>query len=371
MSAVLLFLVGTRAEASWWRANFHAHAGKQLVDDDGSETPAALHQALAKRGFHFSAHTPHSTLAGGYGAEAAWRKQRIAETALSREGLTVTVGQELTVAPGPAFLARTHVLGREAPGNLDHLSLIGSERFVPSGTPLLDACRATHDGGGICIVNHPGPGPMMWEEGLWEAPAHRGVIDALEVYNGQALAVTGVDFEGRYREATSYKGLGMKIAATAGADTHGPASVERARGHLHLFGKAAHVLEALAPPPSEKGRPELDAATLVEARMPSLAEIVAAVKERRTVATYRMEKITVDCPGLGEVKAGGDVKLHFGVGRPVAEITLYREGELVKQWHDVASVDFAETITQPAAYVFSVRDGAGRLTTSAIWYQPR
>ena len=123
-----------------------------------------------------------------------------------------------------------------------------------------------HADGGVCIVNHPGPGPMMWEEGYWEAPGNRGHIDALEVYNGEALAAVGVDFESRYREATAYRGLGLKLAATTGADTHGPKSVARAQAKLAgIAGGAAGKLVRLMMPSSSSARPELDAATLVYA----------------------------------------------------------------------------------------------------------
>ncbi len=356
---------------AWWRANFHAHAANEAVADDGGERASALHHTLRARGFHFSAHTPHSTLARGAGAAEAWRRQRASESAITDGDFTATVGQEVTVAAGPAFQARIFLLGHEAPGNLDHLSLVGSDRFVPSETPLPQACAAAHAGGGVCIVNHPGPGPMMWEDGLWEAPANRGLIDALEVYNGQALAATGIDFEERYRQATAYGGLGLKIAAVTGADTHGPASVARARKRLHGFGQAAKVLEAMAPPDDPDGRPELDAATLVAAPSPSLRDMVAAVKTRRTVAVYRMDGLAIDCPGLGEVRRSPSVKLHLALGRVVREIVLYREGQPVKRWENVASVDFHEEIAQPAAYVFAARDGFGRLLTSAVWYDPR
>lgn len=365
-------LIAQAARADWFLANFHAHSANALVADDGAESPAALHAALKARGFRFSAHTPHSTLAGANGAPA-WRRARATEAALSDGKFTATVGQELTVAAGPAFQARTFVLGHDAPGNLDHLSLIGADRFIPSETPVAEACRAAHAGGGICVVNHPGPGPMMWEEGLWEAPANRGLVDALEVYNGQAIAAIGIDFEARYREATAYRGLGVKIAAVTGADTHGPASVKRARSRLHGFGKAAEALERLAPPDAGD-RPELDAATLVSAASPSLPSVLAAVKARRTIALFRMRGVTVDLPGLGEVRASAAVRLrcaiHLPGGRPVAEITLYREGEPVRTWHGVSTVEYAEDLTAPAAYVFGARDGAGRMLSSAIWYQP-
>jgi hypothetical protein len=304
------------------------------------------------------------------GAEQAWRRARASEERLTRPGFTVAVGQELTVAPGPRFQRESRVLGHWAPGNLDHVSLVGAERFVPTGTPLLRACAIAHAAGGLCIVNHPGPGPMMWEEGLWEAPANRRAIDALEVYNGQALAATGIDFAVRYREATSYRGLGLKIAAVTGADTHGPSSAERARSRLAGLGAAGQLLGMMAPPTAPAGRPELEVATLIAAPEPSLGAIEQAVRARRTVATFRLADLAPDCPGLGEVRPRGDVKLHLGLGRRVDAVTLYREGEPVRSWQDVASVDFAETIDRPAAYVFEVRDGFGRATLSAIWFEP-
>src|SRR5579871_2606326 len=103
---LLLLCCSASASAdSWWKANFHAHAANEAVADDGSEPPADLHRALRRRGFQFSAHTPHSTLARGRSAEPSWRRQRARESALSDGNFTATVGQELTVAPGPAYRA--------------------------------------------------------------------------------------------------------------------------------------------------------------------------------------------------------------------------------------------------------------------------
>lgn len=353
----------------WWRTNFHGHSANDLVGDDGSETPGELHAALRARGFHFSAHTPHSTLSLGVSAASAWRKQRAAEAALAI-GITVTVGQELTVQPGPFFKQRNTVLGQDAPGNLDHLSLIGADRFVPSGTAMAEACRAAHAGGGICIVNHPGPGPLMWEEGLWETPQNRALVDGIEVYNGQARASVGIDFEARYLEATSYRGLAMKVAAVSGADTHGPASVARARRTLAAFGKAAQLLERMAPPASPLGRAELDAATLVNAASPTVKDIIAAVRARRTVAVYGLPGLALACDGIGEVRHSSTVKLTIDLGRNVSEIVLYREGEPIRTFTGASAASFEETIARPAAYVFAARDGGGRLLTSAIWYEP-
>jgi len=360
---------GDERAPHWIRANFHAHAARDRVGDDGAETPLALHRALRAEGFDFSVHSPHSTVNTGADAAANFHAQRAAEEKLEVPGLTIALGEELTVAPGPNYQSRTQVLGRSAPGNLNHLTVLGMTELVPSGTPLAAACDRVHADGGLCIVNHPGPGPMMWEEGLWESPQNRGKVDALEVYNGQALSAIAIDFESRYREATAYGGLGLHIAATTGADTHGPKSVERARSRLAGLGSAGKLLKLVMPRPAEP-RPELSAATLVRAASASLADVIAAVQARRTVATYELGKLTVECRGLGEVRKTGDVDLKIAFSRKLGEVTLYREGSPVRSWLDVSEAEYKETVTQPTAYVWTARDGAGRLTTSAIWFEP-
>ncbi len=376
--AVTLALVGAtvgtaRAEPTqrrWLRANFHAHAAATHVSDDGSETPAELHRAMRAAGFDFSLHSPHCNTRDP--AEAArYEEERADEAALTVPGLTIAVGQELTIADGPSYARNTTVLGRRAPGNLNHVTLVGNAALAPFRTLTPgEACDRVHADGGICIVNHPGPGPLMWEEGYWESPKHRGKIDALEVYNGQALSAVGIDFEQRYREATAYRGLGIKIAATTGTDTHGPKSVARAQAQLAGFGGATKLLGFLAPQ-TRSARPELEAATLVLADDNTTADVIAAVKARRTIATYALPTLRVDLDGLGEVRRTRQVHLLMKLSRPLAEVTLYREGVAVKTWHDVDRVTWDETLTAPAAYVFGARDGAaGRMMTSAIWYEP-
>ncbi|HEX6836148.1 MAG TPA: hypothetical protein VF334_06220, partial [Polyangia bacterium] len=269
LAAVAAVTVAARADAGprrWLRVNFHAHARAELVEDDGTESAEALHRAARAAGFDVDVHSPHCNTNDPDEA-ARWAEARAAEAKLAVPGLTIAVGQELTVADGPSFAQRTTVLGRPAPGNLDHLTLVGNTALAPFRklTPAA-ACERVHDEGGICIVNHPGPGPMMWEEGYWEAPKNRAHIDALEVYNGQAMAAVGVEFESRYREATAYRGLGIKIAATTGADTHGPRSVARAQAKVaSLAGGAGSKLLHLMLPSVATPRPELGAATLVSA----------------------------------------------------------------------------------------------------------
>jgi hypothetical protein len=181
----------------------------------------------------------------------------------------------------------------------------------------------------------------------------------------------GIDFEQRYREATAYGGLGLKIAATTGADTHGPKSVARAQSKLAGFGGGAttKLLGLLAPAP-QSARPELDAATLVEADANTTPAVIAAVKARRTIAVYAMPKLGVAVDGLGEVRRTRQVHLAMKTSRKLAEVTLYREGVAVKTWQNVDEVAYDETLTKPAAYVFAARDGVGRMMTSAIWYEP-
>jgi hypothetical protein len=388
------------AERRWLRANFHGHASAGHVDDDGVESAPELHKAVRAAGFDFSLHTPHCVTDVGADAGQHFAEQRSAEAAVHVPGLTIATGQELSVVDGPKYSRHTKVLGRNTPGNLNHLTILGNKTLLPYRVLSPgEACERVHQDGGICIVNHPGPGPMMWEEGYWEAPKNRGTVDAIEVYNGQALAAIGIDFESRYREATAYRGLGLKIAATTGADTHGPKSVARAQSKVASFAGPARSLLKIVLPQAESARPELDAATLVlvdapatamgpaarpatattvgtpltrptQATAATTAAVIAAVKARRTVAVNALPGLEVSVDGLGEVRKTGAVQLSMKLSRKLAEVTLYREGTPVQTWHDVDAVEWSETITAPAAYVFGARQGAGRLLTSAIWYEP-
>jgi hypothetical protein len=156
-----------------------------------------------------------------------------------------------------------------------------------------------------------------------------------------------------------------------GADTHGPKSVERARAKLAGLGVAGKLLRLLAPSGSSEPRAELDAMTRVQAESSAEAAVIAALKARRTVATYAMRGIKAELPGLGEVKRTGEVDLHLQLSRAVGEIVLYKEGKELRRWSRASDASFSETITRSAAYVFAARDGAGRLMTSAVWFEPQ
>ena len=363
------------AQPHWVKANFHAHAASDLARDDGAESPKVLHEAVRARGFAFSVHSLHSTVNTSAQAAAQYRAQADKEAHLGLAGITTLLGEELTVQPGPRWQRRTSVLGREAPGNLDHVTVFGNQEYIPNLTPLAEACTRAHDDGGLCLVNHPGPGPMMWEDGWWEAACAKAkpapLVDGLEVYNGQAVTGIGLDFEERYREATAYRGLGLKLAAVSGTDTHGPHSVERARSRLTNAAGGAGRLLRMFLPGSGDARPELDVATLVLADSNAIADVVAALKVRRTVATFAMGELTVELPGLGEVKHTAEVALAATFSRKLAEVTLYEEGVAVKTWNDVDRIAWNEHLSGPAAFVIGARDGQGRLLTSAIWYEPK
>ena len=348
-------------EVHWRKANFHAHTASVPggVRDDGAEAPAVMHAALSARGFEVSVHTPHSTMNTGPEAARSFSAQLQTEAAVGG-----VLGQELTVAAGPNFRDRIYILGKKAPGNLDHLSLVGHHTMVASASTVKKACGAVHAEGGLCLVNHPGPGPMMWEEGLWEKDV--GVVDGLEVYNGQLMAGIGFDFESRYLDATAYRGLHAKLAAVTGADTHGPNTVERARSRLGSKDGVGKLVRMLAG--TQPARAELQAATLFRASSPQ--DVVAAVRARRTVATWALGDVLVDAPSVGQVHKSGAVALHIQFGRKLHEVVLYKEGVVAQTWNDVDSASWTETVTEPTAYVFGARDGGGRLLTSATWYEP-
>mgnify|MGYP000429164085 CR=1 FL=1 len=132
---------------------------------------------------------------------------------------------------------------------------------------------------------------------------------------------------------------------------------------------AGKFLGFLAPPPT-KPRPDLDAMTLLGASGATQADVIAAIRARRTVATYGMRDLSFDLPGLGEVRRGAEVELRLRLSRKVASITLYREGEPVHTWSDTAAVEWRERVKRPTAYVFGGRDGLERFMTSALWQEP-
>lgn len=345
----------------WITANFHSHAGHgtPFIGDDGELSPKALHLSFRATGVDFNVHTPHSDRNKGPDAADLFVRQAAHEAKFPGTAL----GEELTVARGPAYLRWTKIAGVQIPGNMNHLGLVGIRRFVSDETPLDRACEAAHRDGGICIVFHPGPGRVFWEPGLWERPGNREHIDALEVYNGLAMAATGIDFEERYREAIAYKGLRLKIAAVSGADTHGPHELFQIRRRLG-------ALVRFMPPAADGKLSEREAVTLVAAREPRLPLILAAVRARRTIATFGLKDLRVACDALGTVHRSRQVAIRLHLDRPVDQVRLWREGIIIREWRDVQEVLFKEEINAPASYSFSIVENGRRAQTSGIWYEP-
>ena len=350
-----------RAAPRWIRANLHAHTGDRtpFIGDDGYLSPAVLHKSFHAAGVQLSVHTPHSTRNRDADAARAFERQAVHE----RRFPGAVLGEELTVASGPNYRAWKRVAGVQLPGNLNHLGLVGIRRFVPDGTPLAEACDAAHGDGGVCIVFHPGPGPLMWEPGLWERPGHRGRIDAIEVYNGLALTSAGLHFEQRYRDAIAYAGLGMRVAAVAGADVHGPDEPARTRKRFGLL-----AMLPLPSPAEQLG--ERAALTVAAARDSRLASVLDALRARRTVATFGLVDLALECADLGQVRHTGAVDLRLRLLRSVDRVRLWREGKPLREWSHTSEVRYQERLDRPASYSFSIEDGAGRAQTSGIWYEP-
>ena len=354
-------------------ANLHAHTAETNLKDDGVETPLQLHRALRSNGFDFSLHSIHSVFNPRMTSSAlqeGFEAQRAAESQLHIPGLTVAVGEELTVAGGPNFSAHDTLLGYSVPGNLNHVTILGTSDFIPNGTALKTACDRAHKKGGVCLVNHPGPGPSRWEPGLWETVENRAVIDGLEIYNGVGVTTVGFISEDRYLEATSYTGLGCKIAAIASPDTHGPHQVEQIR--KRVAGTIPGRLMGLFKTPIDLPRPELAAMTWLQTTPSSETAVIAAIKARRTVAVFGMPNLHLAMPGIGEIRHEKSVHVSLRLSRPVARVELYKNGRSIQTWKDADAAEWSEETSERAAYVFGAQDGAyGHLMTSALWYEPQ
>ncbi len=350
----------------WWRVSLHAHAASAEVADDGGDSVAELHEAAARAGFALSLHTPHSSMNGQAGPEA-WQRQRQREQGLAGPGRVTALGQELSVANGPRYRASFGWRGLSLPGNGNHLTLVGITAALPDRTGVADACAKAHGMGGACLVSHPGPGPLMWEEGLWEVAARAGVVDALEVYNGEALGALGIDFERVYLEAISTAGLGARLAAVGAADTHGSgAGGDELAEVLGFFGAGA-----VASGPGALARfGALRAGTLVLSRSPAVADVVAGLRARRTIAVFGFSGLEPRVDGLGEERVGSNVLLRIDAGRTVAEIVLYEDGHVRRRWQAVQAVSERIAIDRPHTFAFGLRDGDDRALTSGIWCRP-
>jgi len=323
----LAALVSAQDAQEIYLVDLHSHAKPgPFIRDDGREELGEQAKRFRKAGFDAVFHTPHSDLTRD---PELWKRQR-EHVRGGKWALERYLGEEVTVEKGPNWAV---ILGRR---NNDHLGVVGQDEWIPHALPLKAACEWAHAMGATVTVNHPGPGPSMWEVGYWERPGIRDRIDAIEICTGK---VVPLDFFARYLRAVAYGGWGLKIAAVSGTDAH-----------------------------STSDRAEVG--TLVVA--PELTEraIVDAVRQRRTFVLYRLLNLRVRCPQLGRVIASKDVVLELSCSRKVRMISLLREGSAVKSWKNTDRAVFRESISGNTTYAWSIVDRTGRAFSSAIWYEP-
>ncbi len=328
--AVLDDVVDAADAPSIFVVDMHSHTEPgPHAGDNGKESLASQAERGRAAGYHAVFHTPHSDLITD---AQSWADQQ----AYERDGdwaLTRYLGEEVTVEKGPQWGKAT---GR---ANNDHLGVVGQDAYIDHALPMKASCERAHAAGAVVTLNHPGPGPSMWEAGYWDRPGLRDKIDAIEVCNGQIMHVLPLDSFALYLRATKYSGWGVKLAAVGGTDSHSPTAV-----------------------------PEI--ATLIVAASDAETDLVEAVRLRKTYVAYRLLDLRLRCDQLGETLLTGDVDLALDLSRKVKRITLYREGRSIQNWTDTDHAEFKETITENAAYAWRVMDGKARAYSSAIWYEP-
>jgi len=326
------------AALGWWKVNTHAHAvsgGVYTTRDDGLLPVNYWLDRYAIKGYDLLFFTPHSFKNRGAAGEARWVATR---DALPKEksSMTLALGAEVGVPKGPAWrrFEKADYIGN-VHTHLNHIVVLGATKWIDPGLGAREVVEHAHATGGVAILAHP----EIWEPGYWEAPESGLALDGLEVYNGLLMSVTDRDNAPLYRRAVSYAGLGMKLAAIGGSDTH-------------------------------KKKATASAATWFAAPAPEAALFVEAVRAHRTFATHDFDDLRVECEGMGEVRHTANVELEIRLDRVVDSIVLWRDEEVAWTWVNVAEADFSEKISTAAAYSWEVRDGDGRGYSSAIWYEP-
>jgi hypothetical protein len=307
--------------------------------DDGSVSLEEQQRMFAGAGYDLVVHSAHSRYGTNTSAVADWRKQKAYEEQ-PRPGPVRSMGLEYDVERGPRYSAGTRLGNINLPENKDHLGLVGIRDFIPPWLPMKAACEWAHLLGGVTIINHPGSGPAMWEPGYWERPGLRDKIDGLEVYNGRVVHLGSVAFDARYREAISYGGLGLKIAAIGASDSHG----------------------AGEPP---------ETATFASVASCTPDAVVDAIRARRTVASTRFSRLELNCAHLGEVVRSSRLTLAMQLTQAVERITLFRETDVMQVWSNVASASMAVTVTNNVAFSWMIEDGSRHAYTSGIWVEPQ
>lgn len=310
--------------------DIHSHTKPtDFLKDDGKESLASQASRYSDAGYQAIFHTPHSDYTTD---PARWLREQDYEENGNWD-LSRYLGEEVTVEKGPNW----KVLGGR--GNNDHLGVIGQNAFIPNVLPMKAASERAHATGGLVSLNHPGPGPGMWEPGYWMRPGIHDRLDAIEVCNGQLMHFAPIDSFGTYLMAVSYGKWGLKVAAVGGTDSH-------------------------------NGEDAPQVATLVVAPDGSERVIVEAIRRRKTYAVYKLLDLRMHCAQLGQTIYTGDVNLRLECSRPVEKIQLLREGRTIRTWENGSVAEFTETLSENAAYVWRIYDRGGRAYSSAIWYEP-
>ncbi|MDZ7814526.1 MAG: hypothetical protein U5N86_00570 [Planctomycetota bacterium] len=310
-------------------ANFHCHSSSQgEVADSGHVAITQLKTDYEAAGYDLFVWTPHSDTATENETSLSEFAQLAGTMPIAGYGAVAHLGVELTVKDGPNY---STLFGYS---NNNHMSIFGFSKPVPHKLTYRAGVELAHANGGVCIINHPGPGPAEWELDYWTRPDLLMLADGIEVFNGQ-LAELNIFESNDYRWAVAQ---GAMLASTANTDAH------------------------------ESDSP-LDCATLVFAESAAMPDVLEAVRQRRTVALYKFfDNSPTEVAYLGEQVVGEEtVTLTISFDQPVQTIRLYRDSTLHKEFSNVSQVGEEVYGDEQAAWSWYFSDGSSRGQTSAIW----
>lgn len=188
----------------WVRVDMHAHT---MWSGDSTTTPEELVEGVAASGIDVLCITDHNALRGAQELEDSL-------------GCTVVAGEEV----------KTHV------GEIIGLFLI--ER-IPGGLQPVEVCERIRAQGGVVYIPHPfDPMRNALAEPVLEDLVERGLVDAIEAYNGKTSLTHLND-----RAAAFARERGL--AAGAGSDAHVAEALGAAYVEVPAFDGPAAFLDAL------------------------------------------------------------------------------------------------------------------------------
>ncbi len=308
--------------------NLHGHgADREGVSDNGELSIEAQIRTYTQCGYDIVVWSPHSSLCAKDKPSLALFDSLLARFPITIGECSAWLGLEAHVEPGPNF---QRVMGHV---NNNHIGMVGITKPIPHGMPYRAAIELAHATGGLCVINHPGPGPSEWEEGYWSDPNRLLLTDGIEVFNGQ-LAEIGRFEDEAYRVAAQ----NAFLFASGSTDAH-------------------------------KANSPLKCATLVFSATKSREDILDALSKRRTVALFGLfDNLPVRISHLGELQSCQKaVTLSIEFKKPVASVSLFRGTKQVQRWNNVSTAEFVTTEGEEGVWSWFFRDGASRGQTSAIW----